>query len=183
MSSSTKVIHQWLLIGGLVLLTWLTGLVAKKHRGSEVVGRSIPELLTHALGPDEIGPEGAVVYVYDILDCQYPHAMFARLDDWQQRSIIRVLALQVSSDPRAARTAQAPDGLSSHVARGVIEPLPAAAVAEALGHRSTPFGVVLDAGGRVAGSFPGDLQVPDDWLYSVQRRPGYEERLPTPGPG
>lgn len=138
-----------------VVLSGLTSLrLASETRYVLHARRPVAQLLLH----DDANPAG-VVYVFQPEDCLSSGALPARWNAARAAGTFPVHAVVVGSS-LSDRQKRIFRDLHIEVPTRGISKLDASIVAEKLGYRLTPFVVVLDARGRVAGSFPADQNVP-----------------------
>lgn len=131
--------------------------------------RSVPALVAGGAGAS---PAAGMVIVLQPEDCLRSGELVARWNALHRAGRFPVTALvagpgRVSSRHRALlrrHDLQLP-------LRGITE-RNAAIVAEKLGYTATPFAVMIDRGGRVAGSFPASQNVPAEVVEQVITRTG-----------
>ena len=135
----------------------LTGETRYLLRGSDAVG----EILS-ASGREE------VVFVFQPEDCLSNGALLGRWNELHRSGRLGVRGLVAGAGPStlqqdlfAKRDLDLP--------LGTISVRDAAIVAERLGYTSTPFAVILDRQGRVAGAFPAQQNVPPEMLQAIAR--------------
>ena len=118
------------------------------------------------LAPDEPHPSG-VIFVFQPKDCLDSGEMLARWNELHGAGRFPVSGVVTGdgwlSEPQARAFREG--GLRLPVR--AISPRDAAIVAERLGYETTPFAVILDGQGRVAGSFPANRNVPADVLAAI----------------
>lgn len=128
--------------------------------------RSIPELLGWEERP------GGVVVVLQAADCRRSGTMVSGWNALHSAGLFPVTGVVVSAGRLSAREQ------AIFKRDGVRFPLQAIAAADArviaqkLGFRSTPFAIVIDHRGRVAGAYPDGKNVPADALLRMIGPPG-----------
>lgn len=127
--------------------------------------RSIPELL----GREE--RSGGVVIVLQVDDCRRSGTMVSGWNALHSAGRFAVTGMVIGSGQPSVRERAVfkRDGVQFPI-RGIAA-ADAEVIAQRLGFRSTPFAVVFDHRGRVAGAFPGGRDVPAEALARLMGRP------------
>jgi hypothetical protein len=131
-------------------------------RAAGRAGRSIPERLGTTADPG-----GRVILVLQAEDCRRSGTVVTAWNAVHAKKQVRVTGLVVGSGRISARerAAFARDGVRFPLRR--IAASDAASIAMQLGFRSTPFVIVIDHAGRVAGAFHAAQNVSADALLRL----------------
>jgi hypothetical protein len=123
--------------------------------------RSVPELL----GGRE--SSGSVVVVLQMEDCRRSETIVSGWNALHSARRFPITGLVVGAGELSARERAilTRDGVRFPL-RGIAA-ADARSIAQSLGFRSTPFAIVIDRRGRVAGAFPGGQSVPAEALVRL----------------
>lgn len=125
-----------------------------------------PESIPALLARQQAG-EAGVVIVMQPEDCLGAGELVARWNDLHRAGRFPVTALVVGSGDLSPRQQAVFKQSGATFPLRPIMAQDAGRVAEKLGYASTPFAVVLDRHGRVAGSFPGLQNMPPEVLEQL----------------
>jgi hypothetical protein len=124
---------------------------------------SVPALL----GVEDRAPATGVMIVMQPEDCLKSGEMVERWNTLHRTGRVAITALVVGSGRLSPAQR---DVFEEHAVELPLRPIrlvDAQILAEKLGYVSTPFAVVLDKNGRVAGSFPASQNVPIEVLEAL----------------
>ncbi len=148
------------LVSGAVLLSLLAGLnLLKETRIAVGMHEPVPQTLARY----GAGAPGVVI-IFQPEDCLGDGTIVRRWNALSTAPALRVQGL-VAGEKGTSKRVLAATGL--RMTLGSISALDAARLGEKLGYTSTPFAVILDSRGRVAGSFTASRNVPPHLLSSL----------------
>lgn len=131
--------------------------------------RSIPALLA---GDGGTAPPAGMLIILQPEDCLRSGELVARWNALWRARRFPVTALVVGAGRVSAHQRELLRGQKLELPLRAITARDAGVVAEKLGYTSTPFAVMIDRGGRVAGSFPASQNLPVDMVENVIRGSG-----------
>lgn len=120
------------------------------------------------LAPDVEDPSG-VVFVFQPADCLDGGEMVRRWNDLYAQRRFRVTGRVASDGDLSGRQASLFRDVRVQMPLQRLSAREARIVAERLGYAETPFAVILDRNGRVAGSFPAGQNVPAQVVEGILR--------------
>jgi hypothetical protein len=148
-----------------LLLSGITGLHLYRDLGYvRAAGLSVPALLAGGAGAS---PPAEMVIVLQPEDCLRSGELVARWNALHRAGRVRVTGLVVGPGRVSSRHRELFRRLGLQVPLRAITARHGGIVAEKLGYTSTPFAVMIDRGGRVAGSFPAGQNVPAELVEQV----------------
>lgn len=158
------------LAGLALLLAGITGLHLYRDLGYVLAAeRSVPVLLGDGAGAP---PTAGMLIVVQPEDCLRSGELVARWNDLHRAGRFPVTALVVGPGSVSKQHRELLRQQNLGLPLQAITTRNAGIVAEKLGYTSTPFAVVIDRAGRVAGSFPASRNVPVEVLAQIIGRSG-----------
>lgn len=153
------------LAGVALLLAGITGLHLYRDLGYVLAAqRSVPALLGDGAGAP---PPAGMIIVLQPEDCLRSGELVARWNALHRAGRFPVTAAVVGPKGASKRHRELLRQQDLGLPLRAITTRNAGIVAEKLGYTSTPFAVVIDHGGRVAGSFPAAQNVPVEVVERV----------------
>jgi hypothetical protein len=152
-----------------LLLAGITGLRLYRDLAYVVAAdRSGPALLAGDAGA---APPAGMLIILQPEDCLRSGELVARWNAFHRGRRFPVTALIVGSDRDLRRQRELLRQRNLTLPLRAITQREAGIVAEKLGYTSTPFAVMIDRAGRVAGSFPASQNLPADIVEDVILNP------------
>lgn len=152
-----------------ILLAYSGHSVIRKLEYNRRVNSPMPAIMRPFLDRSAAAGRGAVVVLFSADDCPDLAETFARLEHWQQAGVTNVVAFRVGNTQATARQEQLFGSVPKRIRVESIDHLDASVIADGLRYSSTPFVVIIDTLGRVAGSFRGDRIISEESLIRAQR--------------